>query len=98
MRAEIPVADREYGVVETPACRHHWIIDSPQGATSMGVCKICGTRREFFNYAPEGSWDSESLSDLSSKKSWEPKTASAADEEYDLASSSRSSRDVIMAL
>ena len=30
-------------------CVHHWIIDSPAGETSLGVCKHCGTSREFRN-------------------------------------------------
>jgi hypothetical protein len=33
----------------TLACRHHWIIDTAQGPTSAGRCKLCGARREFFN-------------------------------------------------
>ena len=32
-------------------CRHHWIIESPHGATSHGVCKLCGEEREFQNSA-----------------------------------------------
>lgn len=30
-------------------CRHHWIIEMPNGPTSQGCCKVCGARREFFN-------------------------------------------------
>jgi len=37
-------------------CRHHWIIESPQGPTSKGVCKLCGTEREFANYIPDLRW------------------------------------------
>ncbi|MDG6912578.1 MAG: hypothetical protein JRN35_05795 [Nitrososphaerota archaeon] len=33
-------------------CSHHWIIEPPDGATSMGVCKFCGKAREFFNILP----------------------------------------------
>lgn len=28
-------------------CRHHWLIEPPDGPTSEGVCKLCGARREF---------------------------------------------------
>jgi len=28
---------------------HHWIIDSPQGPRSSGICKVCFDRRDFEN-------------------------------------------------
>jgi hypothetical protein len=40
-----------------PTCVHHWIIDSPAGASSMGVCKVCGERREFQNYSGDFIWE-----------------------------------------
>ena len=30
-------------------CAHQWIIESPQGPTSKGVCKECGEQKEFYN-------------------------------------------------
>jgi hypothetical protein len=33
-------------------CRHHWIIETPHGATSRGVCKRCGASKRYPN-APE---------------------------------------------
>jgi hypothetical protein len=30
-------------------CVHHWIIDSPEGPTSFGRCKLCGATAEFTN-------------------------------------------------
>lgn len=33
-------------------CRHYWIIDSPEGSTSRGVCKFCGATKEFYNSWP----------------------------------------------
>ena len=27
------------GIAEEPLCRHHWVIESPHGATSHGICK-----------------------------------------------------------
>ena len=30
-------------------CRHYWIIESPNGPTSGGLCKYCGARKEFEN-------------------------------------------------
>ncbi len=42
-------------------CRHHWLIESAHGPTSMGICKFCGVEREFSNVpkdyvlAPQGA-------------------------------------------
>ncbi len=33
-------------------CQHRWVIDTPHGATSRGLCKRCGTTKRFPN-APE---------------------------------------------
>ena len=30
-------------------CVHHWIIESPDGPTSFGICKKCGLVKEFLN-------------------------------------------------
>lgn len=30
-------------------CVHHWIIESPDGLTSTGVCKNCGAKKSFVN-------------------------------------------------
>ena len=30
-------------------CSHHWIIEASNGPTSMGICKLCGAERKFFN-------------------------------------------------
>jgi len=35
-------------------CTHHWMIESPQGETSMGKCKLCGDKRSFQNYNNSG--------------------------------------------
>lgn len=36
-------------VTEDTPCRHHWLIEAPNGETSEGRCKICGATREFIN-------------------------------------------------
>jgi hypothetical protein len=47
----------EYGAcTATAACMHHWLIDSPEGPSSRGVCKLCGAIDEFKNYVPYPSW------------------------------------------
>ena len=38
--------------VET--CRHHWLIESAEGPTSMGVCQFCHEAREFKNSVDTG--------------------------------------------
>ncbi len=30
-------------------CRHHWVIDTPDGAMSGGVCRLCGEHKLFAN-------------------------------------------------
>ncbi len=35
---------------EEESCAHHWLIESPDGETSRGVCRICGSSRRFANY------------------------------------------------
>lgn len=34
-------------------CAHNWLIDSPDGASSVGYCGRCNSRREFYNSIPE---------------------------------------------
>ena len=38
---------------------HHWLIESPNGPTSIGTCKVCGTVREFKNSIQITSWESD---------------------------------------
>lgn len=55
------VALAEIGAPVAPECRHHWLIESPHGATSWGACKLCGERREFTNSAADALWEGEGL-------------------------------------
>jgi hypothetical protein len=50
---------------ETPVCRHHWVIDSPHGATSMGRCKVCNEIREFRNSAADTVWEGDPMNSIS---------------------------------
>ncbi len=50
--------------LEEERCRHYWLIESPQGATSQGVCKICGAVRQFRNSFADIYWDGDVVSDL----------------------------------
>ncbi len=38
---------------------HHWLIESPNGPTSVGTCKVCGLIREFKNSIQITSWESD---------------------------------------
>jgi hypothetical protein len=43
-------------------CRHHWVIETPNGAVSTGRCKRCGAGRQFRNSNEDLLWDSDSFS------------------------------------
>jgi len=34
-------------------CCHYWVVESPDGPTSRGVCKFCGAVKEFYNHEPD---------------------------------------------
>ena len=58
------VAATEGEVVEREAeqnsqCLHHWLIESPGGPTSKGVCRVCGAEREFKNYLEGARWEED---------------------------------------
>ncbi|MBI2831778.1 MAG: hypothetical protein HYX79_05940 [Chloroflexi bacterium] len=36
----------------TEKCCHFWMIESPNGPTSKGVCRFCGAEKEFNNSIP----------------------------------------------
>jgi hypothetical protein len=36
-----------------PACKHHWIIEAPEGPTSKGHCRLCGQHKIFENIIEE---------------------------------------------
>ncbi len=38
------------------SCQHRWIIETPHGVTSRGVCKQCGTTKRFPNAAEDAIW------------------------------------------
>jgi len=61
--AEVAVSTLDEVAIQ-PECRHHWLIDSPHGATSMGICKLCGSRKEFRNSAGDFLWEDEPMSEL----------------------------------
>ena len=57
------VEDTHEEPVTRDKCRHYWIIESPKGPTSRGVCKFCGAEKEFQNFLP-GSFGKGNVSFL----------------------------------
>lgn len=37
--------------------QHHWLIEAPNGPTSVGKCKTCGRRKDFPNSSEDSIWD-----------------------------------------
>jgi hypothetical protein len=52
------VAER-HRAVRKRHCRHHWVIESPHGATSLGHCRSCGKTKRFPNAAEDALLDPE---------------------------------------
>ncbi|MFQ5860184.1 MAG: hypothetical protein ACE5IG_01380 [Dehalococcoidia bacterium] len=42
--------------IQQTTCRHYWLIESPSGPVSQGVCQLCGEEREFKNYIESAPW------------------------------------------
>ncbi len=57
--AVVEVVEEATAPVEGPVCIHRWRIESPNGATSHGVCRNCGAEKEFPNSAEDGLWERE---------------------------------------
>ena len=45
------------GDLTNQECVHHWVLDQPNGPTSSGRCKHCGTKEEFRNSMQGSGWD-----------------------------------------
>ncbi|MPZ51088.1 MAG: hypothetical protein GEU75_17620 [Dehalococcoidia bacterium] len=61
---QTPVIEQEIVEQEVPVCRHHWVIESPHGATSLGRCKRCSEVREFRNSAADTLWEGDPMSSI----------------------------------
>ena len=46
---------------------HHWVIESPGGPESRGVCRRCGVQKGFANSTIEAVWEDERKS---ANESW----------------------------
>jgi hypothetical protein len=49
-------AEETTAKVDDSGCKHHWVIDPPNGAVSNGRCKACGEEKEFRNSFEYSSW------------------------------------------
>lgn len=56
---EVRDGDTSLEVEEEADHGHHWLIESPNGPTSVGTCKVCGVIREFKNSIQITSWESD---------------------------------------
>ena len=87
MVSKVKDAPVEDAVKEENSCKHHWIIEAADGATSMGICKLCGEEKEFYNWMPDFSTTSKrgnrdfELSDVIGSKP--DKVAQGAESEED---------------
>ena len=48
-------------VLDVAGCQHYWVLDSPAGPLSRGVCRACGEEKDFPNYI-EASWRGNDVS------------------------------------
>ena len=48
-------------MVDESGCEHFWIIESPNGPTSRGECRVCGEARDFVNYLESSAWTSAGM-------------------------------------
>ena len=39
----------QHNIINKNQCIQHWILEQPDGPTSMGECKYCATVKEFLN-------------------------------------------------
>jgi len=44
------------GQGDTGACRHHWVIEAPEGPVSIGRCRVCGQSSHFKNFIDSTPW------------------------------------------
>ena len=44
---------------DEPMCVHYWVIECPEGPTSVGTCRNCGERKVFRNFALYSPWEDD---------------------------------------
>jgi|KNS7250_AmetaT_FD_contig_41_1619093_length_835_multi_2_in_0_out_0_1 hypothetical protein len=56
METSISSVIAEPEVLEIQTCQHEWMIDSPNGPSSHGICHLCGIEKDFPNYIEGSAW------------------------------------------
>lgn len=70
---EAPAQTEQIG----PVCVHRWVIESPEGETSHGMCRVCGAEKEFPNAAEDGLWERNvPQSRWTGRTEWKPPSGS----------------------
>ncbi len=77
---------------ETHECRHHWVIETPHGAMSSGLCKFCGARKEFFNSSPGAMWEDDARPGAGNRWGRSKPAAIAMDEEAGISAADSETR------
>lgn len=49
--------DVQTSATQRMGCVHHWVLESPSGRESAGVCKRCGLTRNFANATENVMWE-----------------------------------------
>ena len=55
MRSKVKATATSAETAVQDRCHHYWILEKANGPTSRGVCKFCGTEKEFDN-RPSDTW------------------------------------------
>jgi hypothetical protein len=63
-RPETEAPEKPQIIGGDPNCVHHWVIDSPAGSVSAGLCRICGAHRTFANYVSDFIYEGDSADTL----------------------------------
>jgi hypothetical protein len=67
-------------------CVHYWIIECPQGPTSVGTCRNCGERKVFRNFALYSPWEDDTAAVAEPSRS-KKRSRSAKPDEMDVSES-----------
>ena len=57
LKPKTPEVTPEITDIQAPVCAHRWVIESPNGETSHGICRVCGAEKEFPNSAEDYLWE-----------------------------------------
>ena len=52
-RVKVRTEEKETTEQTKPQCGHYWVIEVANGPTSVGECKFCGMKKEFYNAFPD---------------------------------------------